>query len=342
MSIVSRLEAWYERLAFPAAPPPHIEPARVTRRLAAAEFIEGINLPWLNYGCDFGASAWRPGGGVSDRATRATLCACLDRIAAGPERVVRWFAFCDGRAGVRTDQRGAPVGLDDRVFADFDAAFEELDRRKLRALMVLFDFPLLAPSRYERGVQLGGRQHWISNPATRDSLLQQVVAPLVCRYGAAAPLFAWDVLNEPEWMTRGFGGRRRAGAVSHRTMHTFLGDAVVVARSLTAVPLTVGLSSTRGLDLVEDLDLDFYQVHWYDRHSQSIPLGTPVADLRVDRPVLLGEYPTRGSALAPLEIVATARAAGYAGALAWSAHSQDDASDVDWYKARARPQGRAL
>jgi hypothetical protein len=44
------------------------------------------------------------------------------------------------------------------------------------------------------------------------------------------------------------------------------------------------------------------------------------------RPVLLGEFPTRGIEAHAEDIVATARTAGYAGAFYWSALSQDECS----------------
>ena len=75
-----------------------------------------------------------------------------------------------------------------------------------------------------------------------------------------------------------------------------------------------------------NLNLDFYQVHWYDSLSRQPALDTPVAGLGFDRPVLLGEYPTRGSKLTAEEIVATARAAGYAGAFYWSVLAKDECS----------------
>ena len=57
-------------------------------------------------------------------------------------------------------------------------------------------------------------------------------------------------------------------------------------------------------------------------------LERPVATLGLDRPLLLGEYPTRGSALSPPAIVEVARRAGYHGALAWSLLAEDSASDA--------------
>jgi hypothetical protein len=41
---------------------------------------------------------------------------------------------------------------------------------------------------------------------------------------------------------------------------------------------------------------------------------------------VLGEFPTKGSQRTPEDIVATARAAGYAGAFFWSVLSNDECS----------------
>jgi hypothetical protein len=89
----------------------------------------------------------------------------------------------------------------------------------------------------------------------------------------------------------------------------------------------VGSASARWLRLVRGLGLDLYQVHWYDRHDRRAPLATPVSALGLDRPAILGEFPTRGSAHAPEQILAIAARAGYAGALAWSALATDEATD---------------
>jgi hypothetical protein len=51
-----------------------------------------------------------------------------------------------------------------------------------------------------------------------------------------------------------------------------------------------------------------------------------VPRLGLDGPLLLGEFPTRGSARAPTEVLRAAREAGYSGALAWSALAEDDFS----------------
>ena len=321
-----RLTAWYERLVCAPARPATALPADRRAFCPGVPFVSGVNLPWLHYGCDIGASRWRPDGGVAAPATRAILDEHLARIAAPGPPVKRWLRLCCWRAGIRADGGGGPVGLDDRARYDLDAAADALARHGLEAIFVLVDYLLCASPRIAAGVQAGGRRRWLARGAFRTRLIERVLAPLVAHLGSDAPVAAWDVINEPEWVTRGFGGGTATGAVSRRAMRHFLEDAVAAIHEATAVPVTVGLASACGFELVRDLALDLYQVHWYDRHSSLAPLDTAVADWRLDAPLLLGEYPTRGSRLTPSDIVATARRCGYVGALAWSALSHDESS----------------
>ncbi len=322
----TRLAAWYDRLAFPQGVTP---PGRArTRQPFAADsgFVNGVNLPWLSYGNDFGASAWRPAGGVGDPLLRAKLRDHLSRLRDDGIALVRWFALCDARAGVREDARGLPAGLDDRVRRDFDAACAELERAGLRAMFVLLDFHLCRPGRRERGVRMGGRRGWLTSADGPARLLDDVLRPLLEHGDAQVSVAAWDLFNEPEWVTRFCGTAAGPRGVPHRVMRRFLGDAAALARSVSRLPVTVGLASAAGLDLVREIGLDLYQVHWYDAIEPTAPLDTPVAEYRLDGSVLLGEYPLAGSARRPDAIVAMARQAGFAGALGWSALAGDAAS----------------
>ncbi len=109
-------------------------------------------------------------------------------------------------------------------------------------------------------------------------------------------------------------------------MQRFISEVAAQARSLTSQALTVGSASARWLSLVEGLDLDFYQVHWYDRIDRAPPTEA-VARWAPDRPVLLGELPTHGSAHTPEALVHMAEVAGYSGVLLWSLLAEDEASN---------------
>ena len=294
-------------------------------------FLTGANLPWVHYGIDFGANAWRPEGGIAQPDEHAQLETAFARLAASGVRYVRWFLFCDGRAGITfgaapsTSLRagpstplrtGFPIGLDDFVFRDVDAALDIAGRHGIRIMFVLLDFLWCDPASETRGVQMGGRAQMLTDPAGRDALLDVVLRPLLERYGDEPVILAWDVINEPEWIK----------TVEPAELHAWLKDSVALIHSATSHPATVGSAGVRWRARYADLDLDFYQVHWYDNLKQQPSLETPIAGLGFDKPVLLGEFPTRGSKRTPEEIVRAARAAGYSGAFYWSVLAKDECS----------------
>lgn len=279
-------------------------------------FLHGANLPWLHYGIDFGANAWRPEGGIAQPDERAHLDAVLQRLAADGVRSVRWFLFCDGRAGIRFSEGGRPLGLDGFVMRDLEAALTLAAAHRIQIMFVLLDFLWCDAAREVRGVQMGGRSRVLDTPAARHALLDAVFRPVLERYGREPSVFAWDIINEPEWIRT----LRPSG------IEAFLSETVSLIRTTTTHPVTVGSAGVRWRERYASLDLDFYQVHWYDSLKRQPPLETPVSRLGFDRPVLLGEFPTKGSTRAPGDIVATARAAGYAGAFYWSALSDDERS----------------
>lgn len=284
----------------------------------------GANLPWLHYGIDFGANAWRTGGGVAQPEERSEVDQAFAQLAASGVQYVRWFLLCDGRAGIRfTDPtRGRadglmPIELDDFVFRDVDAALAIAAHHRIRVMFVLLDFLWCNPASVTHGVQMGGRTGVLADADSRDALLDRVLRPLLERYGDEPQILAWDIINEPEWIK----------SVDAFDLHAFLGGAVDLIHSSTSHPATVGSAGVRWRASYTDLDLDFYQVHWYDSLEHQPPLTTPVAELGFDKPVLLGEFPTRGSKWTREEIVDAARSAGYSGAFYWSALSKDECSD---------------
>jgi hypothetical protein len=302
--------------------PPH-EPIGET----GDRFVLGVNLPWRTYGCDFGANAWQPKGGLARATDRAALETVFARLAADRMRWVRWFLLCDGRAGIVWDSERTPSGLDEHVLPDLGAALDLARRNGIQLVFVLFDFHWLRGARRKNNVRLGGHADVVADPIRRARLLDRIVDPILEWSGRSDAVCAWDVINEPEWVTRGFGARWWQSRVAAADMRAFIGAVVERIHARTAHQATVGLSNARGLPLVRGLGLDFYQVHWYDKHDAKSPLDRPVAYLELDRPLLLGEFPTKGSARSVTSILNTARSMGYAGAVAWSALSTDDYSN---------------
>jgi hypothetical protein len=288
----------------------------------------GANLPWLDYGQDFGASAWRPEGGLAVPQRRERLRRELRRLAESGARLVRLWLLGDGRAGLACDASGSLTGLDARVLPDLDSALAALDEAGLRAMPVLLDFLWFAPARHEGGVQLGGRRGMVRDPEQRARLLEHVFAPIVDHCGRSSVVSAFDLMNEPEWATLGTGTLDPRAALSRREMRAFLSELADLVHERTPQPVCVGLASARWRSLTDGLPLDFEQWHWYESLDSLATLARPVAAPGPgQRAPLLGEFPTQGASLPPERLFEIADAAGYSGALAWSALASDSASD---------------
>ncbi|HSQ34659.1 MAG TPA: hypothetical protein VLQ89_01590 [Candidatus Binatia bacterium] len=291
-------------------------------------FIQGVNLPWLSYGSDFGANAWSPQGGIANAAKRDELRRICRELNARGVHTVRWFLFCDGRGGIRFTASGTPVGPDPLLFADIDAALAIATEFQLRIIFVLFDFLWFGAAAMVNGVQVRGRGNVIRGAHKQGALRRRVLKPLFTRYGRSPVILAWDIINEPEWATRGYGGDSES-TIPYLTMRRFIKKTARMVHRYTSQLATVGLANGAGLPLVSDIGLDFYQVHWYDRWEAEAPLDRPVAEWNLDRPLLLGEYPTKNSTRSPEAIVAAAKKSGYCGALGWSLLGADPASGLN-------------
>jgi hypothetical protein len=210
-------------------------------------FVVGVNLPWIGYGTDIGASAWFPDGGLSAQPAALDL---LDRtlalLAADGMSVVRTFFLCDARSGVRFDRDGMPVGLDDAVFPDIDALVSAARRHGLQLMPVLLDFHLCGARRIIDDVQLGGRAPLIVDPGARLALVNLVLRPIVERYGDDEAIAAWDLMNEPEWCLAGGPLGRRRMAVAFDTLQRFLAEALECVRSDSTSTRSTGTRSSDG------------------------------------------------------------------------------------------------
>lgn len=281
------------------------------------EFVVGANLPWIRYGIDFGANSWRPHGGIAHEDSRDLLDSRLLELSAADVTLVRWFLLCDGRAGIRLSADGSPEGLDDHVLPDMDAALNVARQHGVRVMFVLLDFHWCRPAEWVNGVQLSGRLHVLEHPSSRRALVDRVFRPILERYRNDESILAWDVINEPEWVTLGLGTGMLSTGLTQTALREFIRETAALIHEITTHPVTVGSAGTRWRSFYRGLPLDFDQVHWYETLSRTPPLETPVAELGFERPVLLGEFPAVASARSLEDILEAARTAGYVGAFHW-------------------------
>ena len=313
-------------------------------------YWHGCNYPWstdgttIFYGLDFGANVWGSHLGVTTR--RPAIERDFVEMAALGFTVVRWFLFCDGRAGIVYDERGMPTGPDAHLFADLDAALEIAAAVGIGIDFVLFDHRWMFKGVRETipdpvtGDLLDarlpeGRARVFLTEGGRHALFDRLIVPLVRRYSPtgeradlASQVLAYELMNEPDFVVEEWE-RDLSPHVARPLPFSVISELIarlsgtVHAHSLAVT--TLGGARLHNLWAWDDdaLGLDLLQVHSYfdpnDPGGEDDVVGVPVAELGLSRPVVLGEF--GGYPVA--DVLRFALESGYTGAWPWSFSGTD-------------------
>jgi len=317
----------------------------------------GVNYPWFSYGWDFGPAppGWRSG---NDPDWVPHIGQHLQHLAAIGVSVVRWFILGDGLTYgtgpdapkvdrfATPDWRFDPPALATGFQEQFEAVLQSFAAqgtgpRPVRLMPVLVDYKFCEPGVWpvvkedpalrqgvpDEGWVKGGRAEAVS--AYRPRFIDQVLQPLLrlsCGYRDA--IYAWDVFNEPEWVTNGWHPDRRTDhPVDGNEMGAFLQDSMSAVRQ-------AGFKATIGFNMIETvrqtgLYADINQFHHYTDGSRFLernPFDPRYAGI-------VGEFATstaedtwpelRQRSQRVLERLKLAESQGYALALAWSFQAAD-------------------
>jgi hypothetical protein len=262
-------------------------------------YLHGANLPWYNWGCDFGCGG---AGGASDPVVQTAVGAGLEQMQAGGMHVARWWVFPGDPWQITRGAGGAPAGIEPAVFADLDAALQLAETYDIYYVFTLFSAPSHIP------------QPWLTDP-TQRSQLADALTTLFAAYNGHPRVLAWEVFNEPEWDI--WNGVVSAGAVQATT-----GTVAEAVHASSSALVSVGAASLEGLPFWVGQGLDYYTAHWYDPMTgDECALCTDYATVQarygLDAPLVIGEF-YAGPDASPAQRFSSLYAKGYAGAWAWS------------------------
>lgn len=321
----------------------------------------GVNYPWFDYGWDFGLgpAAWR--GGRTTPRWYAAIDDHLRHLQSLGISVVRWFVLADGLTyGVEaTAPAPDPVAAGAWRFDPPPLAGEHLEhfdelltrfaaagaggRPSIRLLPVLIDFhfcesgtrPLekLDPANPIVPVEdpdwvKQGRGDAIADASKRRRFLDRVLDPLLrVSRDRADVIYAWEAINEPDWVTAGWHSNLLAATpVSQGAMRAFIEEAKGRIRAAGFKP-TIGFASI-GTLRASGITAEINQFHYYPDGARA--LDRHAFDPRF--PAVIGEFATAATDVWPnlaggnqsvLDRLRLARSQGYPLAIPWSFLAHD-------------------
>ena len=293
-------------------------------------FVYGVNYAWRDFAGDFGGIAQWGVKGVAG--AQAGYVADLADMQAQGANVIRWWMFPDFRGdGVTFDAKNVPTGVTAGAVADFTKALELLDQAGLFVMPTFFSFDNFRPTQTNNGVVIRGLAPIALDAAARKALVDNVVRPLV-RAAVQSPygrrVFAWEVINEPEWAVTGaslYGGDQAFDptmgltAITHAQMETFIKDVIAGVRAEATGMVSVGGAAPKWAHAWSMTGVDFYQWHYYDWVNTYWPYTDGPAKYGLGKPVVVGEMPMDKLANQPFSsVVGTFWQNSYAGALGWA------------------------
>ncbi len=270
-----------------------------------------VNLPWLNYGFDFG--------GVKGAAADTRLDDWFGQLEQDGVQAVSWFLFADGRASLTFDASGYVLGLSATFRSDYQSVLEAAKKHRLQIVWVLTDFYIGMPAEVVGSTRMFGHADLLEDPAKRASFVQNALVPLIRDRENHNQVGGWVVMNEPEHLLR-------SGLVSETTVREFVGE-IAAAIRLYRPGDRVGLANSDLPSMMElaDIDaLDFLMFHHYRPY-----LPPPAAIVREylrnhrnftkSKPIFIGEFNLSSPpGLSLDQFVKTSANLGYAGVWPWS------------------------
>ena len=281
----------------------------------------GVNYPWVNYGWDFGLGPpqWR--GSEANPTWYAQIDQHLQLFRSLGISVVRWFILADGLTygtgggAPRPDPtpehgwRFDPPSLSSEFLQHFEelltrfANFNRDAPRPIQLLPVLIDFhfcepgnmPVMRPDPTNANMTIPdpdwvkqGRADAITDTDKRRQFLDQVLDPLLdVSQARREVIYAWELINEPEWVTNAWHPDRQMNhPIDEASMRAFI-------REGKARILSAGLKPTIGFALIDTLRrsriaAEINQFHHYPDGVRK--LGRHRSNARY--PCIIGEFAT--------------------------------------------------
>lgn len=295
-------------------------------------FMSGMNLAWMDFANDLG------------NFNETLFIQRVDSLAAAGGNTIRWWLHTNGRFSPQfTD--GVVSGINPNELVNLQRALDIAFDRGVLLMLCLWSFDMLQPNAQE--------ENWprnralLENRKNTQTYIDNALIPMVKAVKGHPGIAAWEIFNEPEGMINGYGWTPQkvdfiyvqrfvnmtTGAIKRADPDVKVSNGSWNIRVLTDIgSFTNYYRDDRLIAAGGDPDgvLDFYMVHYYPQHfgAAESPFHNHASHWQLDRPILIGEFPSLGINLAdrsltPLQAYQFAIENGYAGALSWTMTGHD-------------------
>ena len=284
-------------------------------------FMNGVNTPWNN---------WNDFGGDYDRTFWSNHYRDLHDAGVNSSRV--WIT-CSGEVGIDIAADGTVLGATAAHWADLDSFFAIAEEQQIHVMATLMSF-----DHFDSGAEARW-DAWIASDANIDSFVENYLIPFLERYGQSPYLWSIDLINEPDWVYE-------ESNIPFDRLRAYFARAARAIHQNSEVLVTVGMASPKhsancsGCEqLISDAELrksvddpavylDFYSPHYYDwvgeQWGNTLHRSPALTGYPTDKPLMIGEFPARGTAGYTLtEDIKAALAFGWKGTMPWTSNGVD-------------------
>ncbi|WP_027395917.1 T9SS type A sorting domain-containing protein [Aquimarina latercula] len=270
--------------------------------------VNGLNIAWVKFGRDIGVN---PFDGSSFRPDLAAFEEIMNFVQFNGGNVVRWWYHTNGSTNPVYDSDQMVTNNPDFFHEDVLEILDLAESKGLKVQICLWSFDMLKD---QWAVDAEANRKLLTEDRYRDAYIQNALLPLVNSVGDHPGLFAWEIFNEPEGMTKRYAAHWKnfKEKVEMPFIQQFINKtAGAIRRAQPEVKITNGALGL--LTNMEDAEkgfwnaysdanlinaggddegyLDFYNVHYYKWQGFK---GSPFHNIldvnKIDKETVIGEY----------------------------------------------------
>jgi hypothetical protein len=296
-------------------------------------YINGANIPWNDFGTDFGTSNYNG----------TWFNSAFAAMHAQGVNAARIWLHCDGRATPTFNGSGDVTGISSSLVPNLQDMLNKANSNGIKVYLSLWSFDLFN----------NNHASLVSNTTYTSDYVNNALNPILNGIGSYPALAVIEIINEPEWAVS-ITPNTTKQSVTLAQMQAFIKTlTTAIHAKLPNMDVTVGSASVKwstanGKDATvgdwwANLGLSSRDVHYYSwmvgsgYNYNPFQSGHTPSYYGWTVPAVIGEYPALSTSpyTAPGQMMAGAYNNGYAGSMPWSYAGVDTEGNFGDFSAAA-------